>query len=159
MNNIVSLDSNYIPYGLKTRSNANIIVLGESWAYYMGRYLAEKQYRTITGCHTEQPGGSYWCNYNGTGRPHLDVLEAFDPNLQSDPFNWIPKGLFYDLKDPANETTFPVTDQVSSYTNQQMFNSFQTNINTLQDYRAKLLQTTTNSTSPFVPGLFSQYGY
>lgn len=68
-------------------------------------------------------------------------------------------GFVYDLWDPANENIFPVTDQVSSYTNTQMFGAFQSNIYTLQDYKARLLQTTTNPTSQFVTGLFSQYHY
>ncbi|MEO8822887.1 MAG: hypothetical protein ABI366_04870 [Ginsengibacter sp.] len=53
---------------------------------------------------------------NGINHTHIDVLENFNPNLTSDPFKWIPKGLFYDLFDPANEirpTTGPVTDAVS----------------------------------------------
>ena len=58
-----------------------------------------------------------------------------------------PQGLFYDLRDVTNEAGTPVLDQVSGYTNQQMFGAFQSNIYTLQDYRVKLLQTTTNSTS------------
>lgn len=49
--------------------------------------------------------------------------------------------------------------QRAEYTNQQMFNTFQSNIYTLQDYRVRLLQTTTNPTSGFVPNLFSQYDY
>ncbi|WP_419803463.1 hypothetical protein [Mucilaginibacter sp.] len=152
-------DKAYVPYGRSTSSYHNIIALGESWAYYMGHYLADKEYGRIAGCQNEQIGGGYYCNANNTRNPHLDVLEAFDPNLQGDPFNWIPQGLFYDLKDPANETNFPVTDQVSGYTNQQMFNAFQSNITNLQDYRIKLLQSTTNPTSGFVPNLFFQYHY
>ncbi len=40
-----------------------------------------------------------------------------------------------------------------------MFNAFTGTIYTLQNYRIRLLQTTTNPTSGFVPNLFSQYGY
>ena len=101
-------------------------------------------------------------NYNGTGHPHLDAEENFDPNLSSDPFKWIPQGLFYDLWDNRNDFIFDPTmvdDQVSGYTNTQMFNAFQSNIYTLQDYKTKLLQTTTNPTSPFVTNLFNQYHY
>lgn len=54
---------------------------------------------------------------------------------------------------------FPALDQVSGYTNQQMFNAFQSSIFTLQDYRVRLLQTTTNPTSSHVADLFTQYHY
>ncbi len=69
------------------------------------------------------------------------------------------RGLFYDLKDSRNETGNPVLDQVSGYTNQQMFNSFKSGVTKLQDYKKSLLQTATNPTSTFVNSLFSQYGY
>lgn len=53
-----------------------------------------------------------------------------------------------------------VDDNVSNYTNQQMFNAFQSSIFTLQDYRVKLIQQNpTNPTTPQVTNLFSQYGY
>ncbi len=80
----------------------------------------------------------------------------------SGPFYWIPQGLFYDLMDNRNDRAFSqdaVDDQVSGYTNLQMFGAFQSNIYTLQDYRVRLLQTTTNPTSQFVTNLFLQYGY
>ena len=31
--------------------------------------------------------GTNWCPYNGTGHPHLDVEENFNPNLTGDPLN------------------------------------------------------------------------
>ncbi len=151
-------DNAHVPYGRSTGEFHDIIALGESWAYHMGHYLADRQYGTIANCQNEQPGGSYWCNYNGTGHPHLDVLEAFDPNLQSDPFNWIPKGLFYDLKDYNNERT-PILDEVSGYTNQQMFNAFGSSITSLSSYRTNLLQQNNNNQSAAVTNLFGQYGY
>lgn len=87
-----------------------------------------------------------------------EVEGNFNPNLASYPFSWIPQGVFYDLMDTSFDAT-AVEDQVSDYTNQQMFNAFQPSIFSLQDYRVKLLQTTSNPTSGFVPNLFYQYGY
>ena len=123
----------------------------------MGHYLADRQYVTITDCQREQVGSTF-CNYTNTGHPHLDVEEFFNPNLPSDPFQWIPQGIFHDLRDPANETNFPVPDQVSGYSNQQMFNAFQSDIYTLQDYRIKLIQQNNSQTSEII-NLFNQYGY
>lgn len=48
---------------------------------------------------------------------------------------------------------------ILKFINQQMFNAFQSTIYTLQDYRVKLLQQTSNPTSGFVTNLFAQYHY
>lgn len=124
----------------------------------MGHYLADKQYGTSASCQKEQVGGGTFCNYTNTGHPHLDVLEGFDPDLPSDPFQWIPQGLFHDLMDINNETN-PVFDQVSGFTNQQMFNAFQSDIFTLQDYRYKLLLQNGNNQAAEVTSLFNLYHY
>ncbi|MEJ7693184.1 hypothetical protein [Daejeonella sp.] len=158
----ILFDKDYNPYGRSTGPDAAVIALGESWAYYMGHYLADRQYGTSAGCQIEQDGGSLWCNSSGTGHPHLDVLEAFNPNLQSDPFQWIPQGLFHDLRDTSNEikpNTGPVNDGVSGYTNSQFFNAFQSDIFSLQDYRNKLLLQNGNNQGSQVTSLFSEYNY
>ena len=82
----------HAPYGQNTGASAGIIALGESWAYYMGHYLADRQYGTIAGCQREQAGGGTFCNYSNTGHTHLYVEENFDPYLTNDPFLWIAKG-------------------------------------------------------------------
>jgi len=157
---IANLTSSYNPYGDgKSTSNSPIIALGESWAYYMGHTVADFTYGLNSSTSYEQQT-TFSNNYPvDKASSHLNLLESFDPKKTTDPFHWIPQGLFYDLLDPANETGVPVLDQVSGYTNQQMFNAFQSNIVTLQDYRARLLQTTTNSTSVYVTNLFNQYNY
>ena len=114
---IKNFNSTYSPYGYGTDSNAPIIALGESWAYYMGHYMADLRYGALGSCQKEQQGGDSYgptCDISSTGHSHIDVLEFFDPNLASDPFHWIPKGLYEDLIDATNET-FPVTDNVSGY--------------------------------------------
>lgn len=134
----------------------------ESWAYYMGHYLADRTYGFNSSTSVEQ-GIGYINNSPVAGlSSHLNLLEDFNPHRTYDPFYWIPQGLFYDLMDNRNDRAFSqdaVDDQVSGYTNLQMFGAFQSNIYTLQDYRVRLLQTTTNPTSQFVTNLFLQYGY
>ena len=154
----------YSPYGDGTNSSSPIVALGESWAYYIGHIFSDKQYGTSAGCWSEQDGlpGTTWCNYNGTGHPHLDVEENFNPNLSADHFEWIPQGLFRDLNDNSNEqkaTGGFVNDNVSGYTNQQMFNAFQSTIFTLQDYRLKLIQLNPNNQSTEITNLFADYHY
>jgi hypothetical protein len=165
---VTNLSSGYAPYGDGSSSTYSpIIALGEGWAYYMGHYLANKTYGIKASCTTLQidiHGNAINTSCpSGSSNPQLDALENFNPNLGNDPFHWIPTGLFYDMMDNTpNETVangFSVNDNVSGYTNAQMFNAFQSTVYTLHDYRIKLLQQTTNPTSGNVPNLFLQYGY
>ncbi|MGH2648340.1 MAG: hypothetical protein ACRDE8_12260 [Ginsengibacter sp.] len=147
------------PYGRKTSSDAPIIALGESWAYHIGEYLADKRYGF-----TSSPYGEQFTNYhNGdiTGlSSHLVALENYDPNLINYPFDWIPKGLYYDMIDTRNETFPPVNDNVSGFTNQNFFNAFNSSITTLAGYKQNLIsQNSGNPTINNVSSLFQQYGY
>lgn len=89
-------------------------------------------------------------------------MEDFSPYRTNDHFHWIPQGLFYDLKDTRNEqkaTGGPVDDNVSGYTNQQMFNAFSSSTTTPGSYRTNLLQQNGNNQSTQVTSLFTQYDF
>ncbi|HEY1872634.1 MAG TPA: hypothetical protein VGG71_16350, partial [Chitinophagaceae bacterium] len=93
-----------------------------------------------------------------------DVLEYFNPNLLNDAFHWIPKGLMEDLiDDTPNETIvngYYVNDQVSGYTNQQIFAALQSDVSSLAQYKARLIsQNPTNPTNIYINDLFGSYGY
>lgn len=89
--------------------------------------------------------------YNSFSAPffssHLNALEDFDPNrpVANDPFRWIPEGIYYDLFDNTNETTFPITDCVSGYTNQQFFNALDNDVKSMPEFRSRLLQQNNNN--------------
>lgn len=156
-------NSTYSPYGGGNNSYSSpVIALGESWAYYMGHYLADRTYG-LNSSQSDEQGIGYTNNNPLPGlSSHLNLLEDFSPYRLPDPFHWIPQGLFYDLMDTRNEqklTGGPVDDNVSNYTNQQMFNAFQSTIFTLQDYRIKLIQQNLNNQTTQVTNLFFQYGY
>lgn len=153
---IYNFGGTYAPYGQSTGAGAGIIALGESWAYYMGHYLADKQYGLSSSPASDQFTYSNNTPINGLSS-HINLLENWDPIHPTDPFKWISQGLFHDLKDSRNEDS-PVVDRVSGYTNQQMFNAFQSDIYTLQDYRIKLIQQNNSQTSEII-NLFNQYGY
>lgn len=146
-----------------SNQNEPIIALGESWAYYMGEFLADRRYGNTLSTLRGNQGISYVNNSPVSGlSSHINVLEDFSPFRTADPFHWIPQGLYEDLLDTRNDNAFnasAVIDNVSGYTNQQMFNSFNSGITTLQGYRINLLNTTTNTTSGSVANLFQQYGY
>ncbi|MEO6638354.1 MAG: hypothetical protein ABIN25_08760 [Ginsengibacter sp.] len=158
------LNPTFSPYGGGNNSvSSPMIALGESWAYYMGHFLANRTYGFSSGASIEQ-GISYTNNIPVNGlSSHLNLLEDFSPFRTNDPFHWIPQGLFYDLNDNRNDNLFntqAVNDQVLGYTNAQMFSAFQSTIYTLQAYRIKLLQINNNNNNPTpVTNLFSQYGY
>ena len=149
------------PYGGGGASYSPIIALGESWAYHMGNAMADLRYGTVASCQLTQDHGIFYGNgcSLGSGHPHLDALEFFNPNLSADPFHWIPKGLYQDLRDANNETN-PVADIVSGYyTNQRMFTAFSSSITTLQGYRTNLLSQNSNTQATQVTSLFNQYHY
>ena len=148
------------PYGISTSTDAPIIALGEAWGYHMGHFLADQRYGTLGSCQKEQAGGSNYCPNppTNTDHPHIKVLEAFNPNLGTDPFNWIPKGLMEDLIDATNET-YPITDNVSGFTISQLFNGLQSDVSTLQQYRARLIQQNPTISATNITNLFGQYNY
>lgn len=158
LNNTYRADPTHSPYGYITDPNHGVVALGESWAYYMGHYLADKQYGFQSGIAVEQ-GIGYPNNAPVSGlSSHLNLLEDFSPYRTDDPFYWIPQGVFYDLNDNRNDLYYGrvnIDDNVSGYTNQQMFNAFNSNITDLQSYRTNLLQQNGNNQSAGVTYLFN----
>lgn len=153
----------FSPYGNGQNGGVSAkIALEESWAYYIGHFLANRQYGFNSSTAYEQ-GIAYNNNAPVAGlNSHLNLLEDFSPFRTNDPFHWIPQGLYYDMVDNRNDIFFnpaAVNDNVLGYTNQQMFNAFQSTIFTLQDYRVNLLQHNGNNQAVEVTNLFNQYGY
>jgi hypothetical protein len=145
------------PYGDGTSpSNSPIIALGEGWAYHMGHFLADQRYSVRGSCQTEQSGLSYCPGFGA--RPHIDVLEGFNPNLTFDPFRWIPKGLMEDIIDNTPTETV-VNDQVSGFTISQIFNALQSDITTLPQYKARFLLQNNNAQQVQINTLFTSYNY
>jgi hypothetical protein len=161
------------PYGDGNNSFSPIIALGESWAYHMGHFATDWKYGNNSGGAVEQGilygNGPIWENgilVANTGlNTHLNLLEDFSPNRKNvDPFWWIPQGLYYDLIDNRNDNfQFPLRvqldDQVSGYSNSKFFNALDTDITTLQDYRARLLSENSNDQATGVTAIFNYYGY
>lgn len=130
----------------------------------MGHYIADNTYETSTSCQKEQVGGTNWCNTIGNRHPYIDVDKYFYPNLSSDYFKWIPKGLFQDLRDNRNDLLavpqrVAINDQVNGFTNQQMFNALQWDITTLAQYQVRFKQQNPNNQTALITNLFGQYNY
>lgn len=61
--------------------------------------------------------------------------------------------------DVQNETSIPVNDQVSGFTNAQLFNSIQSDVKSVQQYKLRFQQQNPNNQTIQITNLFSQYGY
>jgi hypothetical protein len=136
---ISNLSNNTFPYGPGNNPTYSpIIAVGESWPYHYGRFLANQRYGANADiCVLAQRGGTVFC---GTGA-YLTASENFNPTLQPDPFRWIPDSVYLDLMDGGVEPQASrVNDQVTGYTNQQMFTAFNSTTRSPQAYRDRLLQ-------------------
>lgn len=119
---------------------------------------------SINASEVDEAWGTYYPNSTIPllAHPYIDALENFNPNLSSDPFAWIPKGLMEDLMDntPGEQT---VNDQVSGFTISQIFNAYQTNVTSVQQYKTTII-----NQNPVLPGnttlaqfnnLFASYNF
>src|SRR5690625_4316320 len=145
------------PYGDGTSSiNSPIIALAESWAYHIGYEMEDMHYGLHCSSFKEWDGIIYTTHGGISSAEHYE--EEFNPNNTNDPFHWIPKGLYHDLIDNENETA-PIIDAVSGYTDQELFNALDNDVNNLGDYRQNLLQENGNNQATQVNQLFNEYGY
>ncbi|MCY7293406.1 MAG: hypothetical protein LH615_14600, partial [Ferruginibacter sp.] len=102
-------------------------------------------------------------NTTGAGglNAYLNAIENFNPNNTGDVQRWIPKGLPYDLSDNRDDFNFGASyhDEVSGYTNQQIFNALQSDVRSILVFRDRLLQQNGNNQSVQVNGLINEYHY
>jgi len=157
------LDANYAPYGRKTDNDAGLIALGESWAYYMGHYMTDKHYNFQSSYVSEQTI-TYFNNWPVIGlSSHLNLLEDFNPYRTDDPFNWIPQGLYYDLRDNGNDASVsgrvPLNDVVSGFSNSQLFNALQSSTTSVPSYRQSLVDQNVGNQTQGLNNIFTFYGY
>lgn len=138
--------------------------LGESWAYHMGHFMADRKYGLNSSTAFEQ-GITYQNNIPVAGlSSHLNLLEDFSPSRTTDPFHWIPQGVYYDMIDNRNDRVVTgrfilPDDNVLNYSNQQFFNALDADITSLPAYRQRLLNENANNQAANVIALFSFYNY
>jgi hypothetical protein len=163
------------PYGTgNDASTAPILALGEMWGNHCEKWYSERNYggATPTNVFSFIQGrffvndGSPTTIYNGSITNTIPGLNANFASLES--YNpstggiwpWIPQGLPYDLWDNRNDnnTNF-VIDNANGFTIGQCFNALQTDVQSMQAYRDRLLQQNGNAQQVQVTQLFQQYGY
>jgi hypothetical protein len=155
------LQPNNQPYGLGDDGTiSDIISVGESWAEHVAQVFCDIQYSTVASTKRTRIR-DYFNNDPVIGlSSHLNAIEDFQPGIPQNinPFRWIPEGLYYDLFDIRNEA-IPVVDQVSGYSNQQLFQSLGPNVKSMPQYRIRLLLDNGNNQATQVIALFSEYNY
>ena len=112
------------PYGQGNNPDDSRLSLAESWAQFIGTDFALRRYPV---------GISY--TTNRSAHP-TDILEPFS-NLVEDEnyfygYEWMPCGLFHDLKDSYNGAE--PWDNVSGVSLSQMYNTFSSSVNGWCDY-------------------------
>ena len=153
-------NDSYTPYGIGVSAGSGLIALGEAWANHMGFYLCNKKYNVDPGA-IKGDGNIFVQSYQTLIGTDLVALENFDPTLVQDPFKWIPIGLMLDLMDagidPINVNH--VNDAVSGYTISQIFNALQSDVSSIAQYKARILQLYGTTQQTQINSLFTSYGY
>ena len=153
------------------RAISNIIALRKSWAEHIGQFFTDLRYGTNSSWDFNQDFfyfNSTIQNSSGTIvantglNSHVNLLEDYSPFRTNDVTWWIPYGVYYDLIDNRNDNNFVrvlIDDQVTGYTNQQMFNALDNDINNPADYRVRLLNENNNNQINNLTLIFNRYGY
>jgi hypothetical protein len=153
-------------YGGCCTDKAYHIALGEGWSYFAGHYFTAKRWGMLSTRFPEQgnlntlQGVAFYSNVNGMSS-HERFLESYDPHRTQDESYWIPKGLFYDLIDPAVERFAEngVIDRVGGFTPGEIFSVFSKDIRDIRVFRDRLIQKYPGRDTAAIRDLFAQYGY
>jgi hypothetical protein len=119
--------------------------------------LANQRYRINAYKQIEQPGYEY--DPNGTNHPDIDVSEYFEPSYTTDPFYWIPKGIFEELIDNGDPTFTLVNDQVLGFPTVQIFYSYESDVTSVPAYKARFIQQNPGNQTSQITNLFASYNY
>jgi hypothetical protein len=149
------------PYGDGTDGpHSEIISVGESWAEHVAQLFSNLQYSNFITIKVKQ-GNLYTNNFPIFGlSSHTNSIEDFSPNRTSDRHRWIPEGIYYDMIDDRNDRNFnPVLpiDNVTGFTNLQLFNALDNDVRSMPQFRTRFLSE--NGFNQAVVNLFSEYYY
>jgi hypothetical protein len=149
-------------YGDRADNNSGKCAVIETWGYHIGLTIANRAYGTLSSDYCSQDDGTTCLGSffsNATNSSYIQALEAYNPNLPADKTNWIPIGVLHDMFDTNNEVSFPVPDNCSGFTHQDFFNALNDDVNTVEKFRDRILQNTSNRQRSQVNQLFQSYGY
>ena len=109
-------------HGDEDSDDADLISIVESWAHHLGFTYADRTYEGI--------------RVSGRIFSWLGLLER---DINEEP-NHIPEGLYHDLVDNTNDgDPDEITDNVSGFTNQQLFSCMTSDVRSIEAFRTCLI--------------------
>jgi hypothetical protein len=151
-------NTEFDPYGDGSDgTGSEYISVAESWAEHVARVMCDRQYAMNS---TEVRGfrRNYYNNNPLPGTSHINYLEDYSPNDEN-PFRWIPEGIYNDLIDINNETGAPIVDDVTGYTNLQIYNALDDDVTSMPQFRERLISENPSGQTAQARALFTQYHY
>ena len=153
-------------YGSCCTGYAPRIALEEGWSYFIGHFMANKKWGLQSTTFPEQgnleTGENLLFYYTANNiSSHIHFIESYNPYRTIDESYWVPKGLLYDLYDPAEEL-FPennISDKVSGFSCKQLFDAMEKDVESMEGFKARLIEKNNVKDKQSVIDLFRQYGY
>ncbi len=140
------------PYGDGTGHNVGHCALAEAWGHHIGRFLTIQEFG------------------NNNSFFSKNSFENFDPLDRPDEYSvavysgktgwtgWIPAGIMYDIIDTNSDfIRSGYYDKVSGYSTNDLFNALDSNIDTPQKFRDRLLQENGNLDRTDLLDIFKAY--
>ncbi len=136
-------------YGSKNTSGSGRIAVAEAWGAYIGGFYGSMYYSSFSGN----------SNAQFLSQNLLNKLESQKPGDTSVSNYWIPSGLYHDLTDSGEPTTTGVVDNVNLYTPSMIFQSLNSSVLSVGQFKTDLLGRNSNLQSLQVNILVQTYGY
>jgi len=146
-------DDDGYPYGEGTEGHAGLVRLSEGWAFHTGMSMTLDKYGIAPYLDSE----TVYENYTPIALG--DETDYINYYANGDQINgWIPFGLFYDLID-TNVDLLRSTyyDNASGYNIQKIFNAMDSDVDSMSDFKSRLLSENSNLDYTDVNTLFTAY--
>jgi hypothetical protein len=135
-------------YGFKNSLGSERIAVAEAWGAYVGGLYGSMYYGSFSGATAV-----------GISSTMILNLENQKPSDTSNPNYWIPRGLYYDLTGTGEPSSTGVVDNVNGYTPAMIFQSLNSGVLSVGQFKTDLLSRQNNLQSTQVNQLVQSYGY
>ena len=136
-------------YGSKNTSGSGRIAVAEAWGAYIGGLYGSMYYSSFSGNNAAQ-------NIKDNLLLSLEYQKPSDTSISN---YWIPRGMYYDLTDTGEPGTTGVIDNANLYTPAMIFQSLNSNVLSVGQFKTDLLGRNSNLQSLQVNQLVQNYGY
>ncbi len=145
-------------YGDGTKKDAPLVGISEAWGFYSGWVFSQDKY----GARANRPV-AVTENYTPLPSPNNDDivgLVGFIGGPVVGYRGWMPAGIMQDLTDNNADVVRPsFTDNANGYTTFSLFRALDSDVDSPQDFRNRLLQENSNRDQADVENLFEPYFY